>query len=84
MQGSWLALCRRVGLRMSRQGPGRSRLTFNMTHACRIFTRNGREKKSNSDPHCWSRKFCRISFHTHVQHVWPVKGSAVTWHERSR
>ena len=31
--------------------------------------RRGREKKSKSDPHCWRRKVCRISFHTHVQHV---------------
>ena len=27
------ALCRRVGRRMSRQGPGRSPVTFNITHA---------------------------------------------------
>ena len=44
-------------------------LTFNMTHASERATRRGREKKSKSDPHCWSRKVCRISFHTHVQHV---------------
>ena len=42
-------------------------LTFNMTHVSERGA--AARKKSKSDPHCSSRKVCRISFHTHVQHV---------------
>ena len=59
-------------------------LTFNMTHASERGAAARKSQSTKSDPHCWSRKVCRISFHTHVQHFWPVTGSAVTWHERSR
>ena len=64
MQGSWMALCRRVVRRMSRQGSGRSP-SIGLTHLNAARPR----EKVKSDPHCWSRKVCRISFHTHVQHV---------------
>ena len=51
-----------------------------------IRAEDGREKKSKSDPHCWSRKVCRISFHPSVQHVLPNivgRGSRGTGDDRT-
>jgi hypothetical protein len=56
------ALCRRVGRRMSRQGPGRSPSIL-LTHLNAAFPR----EKVEWGPA--SRKVCRISFHAGVQHV---------------